>query len=242
MANPQIILLVGGQNSGKSKWVENTPGAKKVISRDKIRELYAQEKHLPYQATFAPDENTQVNALFFDELKLALADRFDPIVIDNTNMQAKDRKAILDTVDEYGYDYHRTALVFPLEVEEAMRRNSTRDSKWREAGQPERSIPEAIIRSTYEGYEPPQPSEGFDIVRTATHPSNAASKKAIHREPMLGPDGLLDPDMPAQKMRLHMGEMTAQEMRKARAAIRWANSCAKNTCLITPERVRGICS
>lgn len=35
---------------------------------------------------------------------------------------------------------------------------------------------------------------------------------------------LLDPDMPAAVMRLHMGEMTAQEMRTARAAIRWANS------------------
>src|SRR6185312_3747489 len=37
---------------------------------------------------------------------------------------------------------------------------------------------------------------------------------------------LLDPDMPAQKLRLHMGEMTAQEVRTARAAIRWANSYA----------------
>jgi len=34
----------------------------------------------------------------------------------------------------------------------------------------------------------------------------------------------LDPDMPASEMRLHMGEMSAQEMRTARAAIRWANS------------------
>lgn len=34
----------------------------------------------------------------------------------------------------------------------------------------------------------------------------------------------LDPDMPAQQIRLHMGEMSAQEMRTARAAIRWANS------------------
>ena len=36
----------------------------------------------------------------------------------------------------------------------------------------------------------------------------------------------LDPDMPAQELRLHMGEMTAQEERTARAAIRWANSAA----------------
>ena len=35
---------------------------------------------------------------------------------------------------------------------------------------------------------------------------------------------MLDPDMPDQEMRLHMGELTAQEMRTARAAIRWANS------------------
>lgn len=40
---------------------------------------------------------------------------------------------------------------------------------------------------------------------------------------------MLDPDMPAQELRLHMGEMTAQEMRTARAAIRWANSKARES-------------
>lgn len=34
----------------------------------------------------------------------------------------------------------------------------------------------------------------------------------------------LDPDMPASQIRLHMGELTADEVRVARAAIRWANS------------------
>jgi hypothetical protein len=38
---------------------------------------------------------------------------------------------------------------------------------------------------------------------------------------------LLDPDMPAQEIRLHMGEMTAQELRTARTAIRWANTVAQ---------------
>jgi hypothetical protein len=37
---------------------------------------------------------------------------------------------------------------------------------------------------------------------------------------------LIDPDMPAQELRLHLGEMTAQEVRTARAAIRWANAQA----------------
>lgn len=38
------------------------------------------------------------------------------------------------------------------------------------------------------------------------------------------PKGLLNPQMPAQELRLHMGELTASELRTARAAIRWANS------------------
>jgi hypothetical protein len=35
---------------------------------------------------------------------------------------------------------------------------------------------------------------------------------------------LLDPEMSASNLRLHMGELTAQEIRTARAAIAWANS------------------
>lgn len=41
---------------------------------------------------------------------------------------------------------------------------------------------------------------------------------------MTTPNPLLDPDMPAQELRLHMGELTSREMLVARAAIRWANS------------------
>ena len=33
---------------------------------------------------------------------------------------------------------------------------------------------------------------------------------------------LLNPDMPAQELRLYMGELTASEVRVARAVIRWA--------------------
>jgi len=37
-------------------------------------------------------------------------------------------------------------------------------------------------------------------------------------------DGLLDPEMPTQQLRLHMGELTSNELRVARAAIAWANT------------------
>lgn len=39
----------------------------------------------------------------------------------------------------------------------------------------------------------------------------------------------LNPDMPAQELRLYMGELTASEMRVARAAIRWANNYPRQT-------------
>lgn len=38
---------------------------------------------------------------------------------------------------------------------------------------------------------------------------------------------MLNPDMPTQELRLHMGELTEDEVLVARAAIRWANSQAE---------------
>lgn len=50
----------------------------------------------------------------------------------------------------------------------------------------------------------------------------------LHAAPMDAWDGgdlsLLDPDMPDQELRLHMGELSGSEIAAARAAIRWANS------------------
>ncbi len=37
---------------------------------------------------------------------------------------------------------------------------------------------------------------------------------------------MLNPDMPTPDLLLHMGELTAQEQRTARSAIRWANAMA----------------
>ncbi len=46
---------------------------------------------------------------------------------------------------------------------------------------------------------------------------------------------MLTPDMPTQELRLHMGELTANELRVARAAIGWANSA-----MLTPEQIERI--
>jgi hypothetical protein len=43
---------------------------------------------------------------------------------------------------------------------------------------------------------------------------------------MTSSDALLNPDMPSEQIKLHMGEMSAQDIRNVRAAIRWANEKA----------------
>ena len=50
-------------------------------------------------------------------------------------------------------------------------------------------------------------------------------------------EAMIDPDMPSQELRLHMGELTAQEERTARAAIRWANSQAKTFVAASDARI-----
>lgn len=65
------------------------------------------------------------------------------------------------------------------------------------------------------------------------HEKDAQRKDAVYEaiRPYLRakPDaGLLDPEMPSQELKLHMGELTTQEERTARAAIRWANT--RHTC------------
>lgn len=47
----------------------------------------------------------------------------------------------------------------------------------------------------------------------------------------------LDPDMPVQELLLHMGELGRDEIRVARAAIRWANQSASYQCSITEEEL-----
>ena len=53
-------------------------------------------------------------------------------------------------------------------------------------------------------------------------------------------EALLNPDMPTQELRLHMGELTTDEVLVARAAIRWANSQQEARVPLTSEQQRCI--
>ena len=47
----------------------------------------------------------------------------------------------------------------------------------------------------------------------------------------------LNPDMPTQELRLHMGELTTDEVLVARAAIRWANSQQEERVPLTEKQI-----
>jgi len=78
-------------------------------------------------------------------------------------------------------------------------------------------------------------------IRVAVHPGDDLTRfeeakgvlKTLERCAQLALEkesNLLDPNMKADSLRLHMGEMTAQEVRTARAAIAWANNKAMGRC------------
>ena len=50
----------------------------------------------------------------------------------------------------------------------------------------------------------------------------------------------LNPDMPTQELRLHMGELTTDEVLVARAAIRWANSQQEARVPLSSKECRGM--
>jgi hypothetical protein len=50
---------------------------------------------------------------------------------------------------------------------------------------------------------------------------------------------MLDPDMSASEIRLHMGELTGNEVLIVRAAIRWANRKARLDIELLDEKLAG---
>lgn len=127
----QLILLVGIPGSGKSTL------AKKLTSRgfhglnaDSIRQAL-------YGDAAEQGEPQKVFGLFFKDLEEALSGGLD-IVIDNTNLNPKQRKPILDRAATYGYtDIQLWLLDVPLET--CLERNRGR----------ERTVSEDIVANMY---------------------------------------------------------------------------------------------
>jgi predicted kinase len=144
----KLILLVGIQASGKStlalKLVDK--GFKRICADDIRGELFGDP--------IIQGDTTKVFGIFFERLEKLLAEGVD-VVVDNTNLTAKQRKPILDLAAAAGYtDIQLWLLDVPLET--CLKRNAGR----------ERVVPEEAIASYYNELNRARPkrSEGKLVI------------------------------------------------------------------------------
>ena len=148
-AKSKLILMVGIPGSGK------TTLSKRVVDKgfhymnaDSIRlELYGDEK--------TQGDPSEVFSIFFARLEEAMKIG-KSIVIDNTNINAKQRKPILERAQQFGYeDVQLWFLDVPLEI--CLERNRNRD----------RAVEDEIVRNMYNSINSggrPKRTEGKVIV------------------------------------------------------------------------------
>lgn len=148
-------MLCGVPTAGKStaiKFLKTTEIWKDsvVLSTDNYIEREAQKLNLTYNDIF---EDTIKDATL--ELELELKDAVSKglnIIHDQTNITVKSRKNKLNKIPSY---YHKSALYFQISIEEALKRNHTREGKF---------IPESVIKRMCYQFEIPTLEEGFDDV------------------------------------------------------------------------------
>lgn len=145
----KLIVMVGVPGAGK------TTLAKKLVEKgfhymnaDSIRlELYGNAAE--------QGDKEQVFALFFERFEQALSGSLD-IVVDNTNINMKQRKPLLDRAQAAGYtDVQLWMLDVPLQL--CLQRNASR----------ERTVPDDIVTNMFHELTRsgrPQRSEGRLVI------------------------------------------------------------------------------
>ena len=152
---PEIVMLCGIPCSGKSTYVnklltyeywENSI----ILSTDNYIEEQAKRLGMTYNEVFQDciDEATRQLEMSFVGAK----EEGKRIIWDQTNLSIKTRKKKLIKVPSI---HKRTVVWFQVDLEEALKRNGTREGKF---------IPESILKRMYHQFEIPTLEEGFDFV------------------------------------------------------------------------------
>jgi predicted kinase len=151
----ECVILCGIPTSGKSTYVEKLKKIPYwenavVLSTDAYIEKQVQRLGRTYNEIFDDviDDATRELELEFNEAKNDGRD----IIWDQTNLTVKTRRKKLSKLPSW---YHRGAVYFEISLEEALKRNETREGKF---------IPESIIKRMYHQFEIPTMTEGFEYV------------------------------------------------------------------------------
>ena len=155
---PELVMLVGIPCSGKSTYVNKLRDYEYwkdavVLSTDNYIEEQAKRLGMTYNEVFQDciDEATRQLEMSFVRAK----EDGKRIIWDQTNLSIKTRKKKLTKVPSI---YKRTVVWFQVDLEEALKRNGTREGKF---------IPESILKRMYHQFEVPTLEEGFDFVSWA---------------------------------------------------------------------------
>lgn len=148
---PFVMMLIGPTLSGKSTYIRSNYPSTEVISRDEIvMEVFGSRD---YNSAFKEVDQKEVDRRLADRLAAAAAAK-KSVIVDMTNMTVKRRMA---TLRNFGKDFARVAVVFPiLSDEEYEKRNidrNAKENKW---------IPPFVIKSMIDSYQEPSPVEGYD--------------------------------------------------------------------------------
>ena len=121
-----------------------------ILSTDNYIEEQAKRLGMTYNEVFQDciDEATRQLEMSFVRAK----EEGKRIIYDQTNLSIKTRKKKLTKVPSI---YKRTVVWFQVDLEEALKRNKTREGKF---------IPESILKRMYHQFEVPTLEEGFDFV------------------------------------------------------------------------------
>lgn len=134
----QVLFVVRGvQASGKStfakKWVSEKPLERARVNRDDERFSMFGKYVLP------PELETKVTAVEHAKIEALLAAGMS-VIVDSMNLRAKYLKPLLKMASR-----HNVTVMykdFPVELDEALRRNASRD----------RVVPEEVLRKTYASF------------------------------------------------------------------------------------------
>jgi predicted kinase len=148
---PFVMMLIGPTLSGKSTYIRSNYPSAEVISRDEIvMEVFGSRD---YNSAFKEVDQKEVDRRLADRLAAAGSAK-KSVIVDMTNMTVKRRMA---TLRNFGKDFARVAVVFPiLSDEEYEKRNidrNAKENKW---------IPPFVIKSMIDSYQEPSPAEGYD--------------------------------------------------------------------------------